>query len=163
MNTPALITARPIERPNYMNAPVTLETFQRWFIANYYAMRRYWLELQECTGAQETAGEFLEWAHCQYDIAKRSTQSPSSPDGQHGRKSALCGAQHELSGEDSQAGSGTAGAGSFYPVTCRARYYDAASRILEDETNLFTHDNADELGHVIQKWIEETRNNWEPR
>lgn len=52
---------------------------------------------------------------------------------------------------------------SEYPVTCRARYYDAASRILEDEPQLFTHDNADELGHVIQKWIEETRNNWEPR
>jgi hypothetical protein len=50
-----------------------------------------------------------------------------------------------------------------YPVTCRARYYDAASRILEDEPRLFTHDNVDELGHVIQKWIEETRNNWEPR
>lgn len=58
---------------------------------------------------------------------------------------------------------GTAGVGSLYPVTCRARYYDAASRILEDEPNLFTHDNADELGHVIEKWIEETRENWEPR
>lgn len=52
---------------------------------------------------------------------------------------------------------------SEYPVTCRARYYDAASRILEEEGQIWTHDNADELGHVIQKWIEETRNNWEPR
>ena len=58
---------------------------------------------------------------------------------------------------------GTAGVGSLYPVTCRARYYDAASRILEEEGQLFTHDNADELGHVIEKWIEETRANWEPR
>lgn len=63
-----------------------------------------------------------------------------------------------------QAGLGSVEAGSpRQQVTCRARYYDAASRILEDELPLFTHDNADELGHVIQKWIEETRNNWEPR
>ena len=61
------------------------------------------------------------------------------------------------------AGIGTADAGTSYPVTCRARYYDAASRILEEEGQLFTHDNADELGHVIQKWLEETHNNWEPR
>lgn len=51
-------------------------------------------------------------------------------------------------------------AGVVYPVTCAARYYDAASRILEEESGpgLHSHDNADELGHVIQKWIEETRN-----
>lgn len=90
--------------------------------------------------------------------------TPSSSDGQHGRKSALSGAQHELSGEGlPTAGIGTADAGSSRQVTCRARYYDAASRILEEEGQLLTHDNADELGHVIQKWIEETRNNWEPR
>lgn len=58
---------------------------------------------------------------------------------------------------------GTADVSNLYPVTCAARYYDAASRILEDEPRMFTHDNADELGHVIQRWIEETRNNWEPR
>lgn len=57
----------------------------------------------------------------------------------------------------------TAGVGALYPVTCRERYYEAASRILEEEGQIWTHDNADELGHVIQKWIEETRNNWEPR
>lgn len=68
-----------------------------------------------------------------------------------------------VEGPSPTAGIGTADAGSLYPVTCRARYYDAASRILEEEGPLFTHDNADELGHVIQKWIEETRNNWEPR
>jgi hypothetical protein len=101
--------------------------------------------------------------HTMLGIDRILNGSPSSSDGQHGRKSALSGAQHELSEGDPQAGSGTAGAGSLYPVTCRARYYDAASRILEEEGQLLTHDNADELGHVIQKWIEETRNNWEPR
>lgn len=58
---------------------------------------------------------------------------------------------------------GPATVGLLYPVTCAARYYDVASKILEDEPNLFTHENADELGHVIQKWLEETRANWEPR
>lgn len=101
--------------------------------------------------------------HTMLGIDRILNGSPSSSDGQHGRKSAVCGAQQELSGEDPHAGPGTAGVGSLYPVTCRARYYDAASRILEDEPNLFTHDNADELGHVIQKWIEETRNDREPR
>src|SRR5688500_15682427 len=38
--------------------------------------------------------------------------TPSSSDGQHGRKSALSGAQQELSEGDSHAGSRTAGAGS---------------------------------------------------
>jgi hypothetical protein len=41
-----------------------------------------------------------------------------------------------------------------YPVTCRARYYDAASKILEDELHLFRHDNANELGALIEHWIE---------
>jgi hypothetical protein len=58
---------------------------------------------------------------------------------------------------------GTAEVSNLYPVTCEARYYDAASRILESDPHLCTHDNADELGHVIQKWMEETRNSWEPR
>jgi hypothetical protein len=61
------------------------------------------------------------------------------------------------------ADTGTAGVGALDPVTCRARYYDAASRILEEEGQLLSHDNADELGHVIERWIEETRDNWEPR
>lgn len=100
--------------------------------------------------------------HTMLGIDRILNGSPSSSDGQHGRKSALSGAQHELSEGDSQAGSGTAGAGISYPVTCRARYYDAASRILEDELHLFTHANADELGLVIEQWIEKKRENWEP-
>lgn len=147
MNAIAPITVRPIQRPQYMNAPVTLETFQRWFIANYYAMRQYWLEIAECTGTKETTGEFLEWAQCQYDIAKRSpastdTANKSLPHGQE---------------DVPHAGLGSVETGTSYFVTCRARYYDAASRILEDELGMHTHANADELGHVIQKWIEETR------
>lgn len=90
-------------------------------------------------------------------------QSPSSSGGQHGRKSALSGAQHERPEEDSQAGSRTAGAGSSKQVTCRARYYEAASKILEDELHLFTHENADELGLLIEQWVERKRDNWEPR
>ena len=91
-------------------------------------------------------------------------QPPSSAgDWQHGRKSALSGAQELPAEVPPSVGARTASADVSYPVTCRARYYDAASRILEDELGLHTHDNADELGHVIQKWIEETRNNWEPR
>lgn len=54
-------------------------------------------------------------------------------------------------------------AGVVYPITCEPRFYDAASQLLESEPHLNTHDNADELGHVIQKWMDETRNNWEPR
>lgn len=50
-----------------------------------------------------------------------------------------------------------------YPVRCRARYYDAASTILEDELPLFSHDNANELGQVIEQWIAQKRENWEPR
>lgn len=46
---------------------------------------------------------------------------------------------------------------SEYPVTCRARYYDAASRILEDELGLLSHANANELGAVIEQWIEQKR------
>lgn len=56
-----------------------------------------------------------------------------------------------------QADIGTADVGNLYPVTCRARYYDAASKVLEDELNLFTHDNANELGALIEQWIEHKR------
>lgn len=54
-------------------------------------------------------------------------------------------------------------AGVVYPVTCAARYYDAASRILEDEPRMFTHGNSNELGAHIQQWIEAKRNNLGPR
>lgn len=60
-------------------------------------------------------------------------------------------------------GLGSVEAGSSYPVTCRARYYDAASTILEEEGQLFNHANANELGAVIEQWIATKRNNWEPR
>lgn len=58
---------------------------------------------------------------------------------------------------------GSVEAGLPYPVTCRARYYDAASRILEEEGQLLTHDNTNELGALIEQWINDARDNWEPR
>jgi hypothetical protein len=60
---------------------------------------------------------------------------------------------------------GTAEVSVLYPVTCEPRYYDAASRILEDEECLAgnPHDNCNELGALIQQWIEKARDNWEPR
>jgi hypothetical protein len=158
MNAPARITQRPLVRPSYTNAPVSLETFERWAIVNYHPLRRYWLELQEVIDTKETTGEFLEWAQCQYDIAKRS---PTSSDPQSPRNRISSAPAGESEG--ATADLGAAKVSLPYPVTCRARYYDAASRILEEEGQLHSHDNADELGHVIQKWIEETRNNLEPR
>lgn len=112
MNAITPIIVLPIQRPQYMNAHITLETFERWFICNESALRRYWRDLQKYIDANATVGEFVEWAQCQYDIAKRSNQSLSSSGGQHGRKSALSGAQHEQPEEGSHAGPGTAGAGS---------------------------------------------------
>jgi hypothetical protein len=67
-----------------------------------------------------------------------------------------------VEGPSPTAGLGTAEAGSLYPVTCRARYYDAASTILEDELRLFNHANANELGAVIEQWIERKRGNLGP-
>jgi hypothetical protein len=49
--------------------------------------------------------------HTMLGIDRILNGSPSSPDGQHGRKSALSGAQQELSGEDPHVGLGTAEAG----------------------------------------------------
>lgn len=68
-----------------------------------------------------------------------------------------------VEGSSPTAGIGTADAGLLYPVTCRARYYDAASKVLEDELRLFTHDNANELGALIEQWIEKKRKNEAPR
>jgi hypothetical protein len=54
-------------------------------------------------------------------------------------------------------------AGVVYPVTCGARYYDAANQILENESHIWTHENCNELGAHIQQWVERTHDNWEPR
>lgn len=50
-------------------------------------------------------------------------------------------------------------------LTSADRYYEAASKILEDEGPLAgnCYDNAHELGALIQQWIERKRDNWEPR
>jgi hypothetical protein len=58
---------------------------------------------------------------------------------------------------------GTAEVSVLYPVTCHAHFYDWASKILEEEGQLFTHDNCNELGALIQQWIHDARDNWEPR
>lgn len=58
---------------------------------------------------------------------------------------------------------GSVEAGLPYKLECRARYYDAASRILEEEGQLCTHDNTNELGALIEQWINDARDNWEPR
>jgi hypothetical protein len=63
------------------------------------------------------------------------------------------------------ADTGTAGVSNLYPVTCKPRYYDAASKILEDEGRLAgnPHGNANELGALIEAWIHRARDNWEPK
>lgn len=61
------------------------------------------------------------------------------------------------------ADTGTAGVSDLYPVRCAARYYDAASQILESEPQLHSHHNANELGALIEAWIHRARNNWEPK
>lgn len=73
MNAIAPITVRAITRPQYMNAPVTLESFQRWFICNHTALKGFWQQLEQLG---DEPSDFLTWAQCQYDIAK--IESPSS-------------------------------------------------------------------------------------
>jgi len=70
--------------------------------------------------------------HTMLGIDRILNGSPSSSDGQHGRKSAVCGAQQELSGEERPtAGIGTADAGlpivRYWTVRYEARgrtYFD---------------------------------------
>lgn len=91
-----------------------------------------------------------------------SSAIPSSEVAGTGRHSIRETGPEDLGGNP-PADRGPATVGALYPVTCRARYYEAASRILEDESGLCTHANADELGHVIQRWLERKYNNWVPR
>lgn len=75
-----------------------------------------------------------------FDIAfsalERRKESPSSSDGQHGRKSASCGAQHELSEEGSHAGLGTAEAGSlrYFVVKVERGRFTLYDRIQAEHT-----------------------------
>jgi len=75
-----------------------------------------------------------------FDIAfsalERRKDSPSSPDGQHGRKSALSGAQQELSGEGSQAGLGTVEAGSlrYFVVKVERGHWTVYERVQAEHT-----------------------------
>jgi hypothetical protein len=53
-----------------------------------------------------------------------------------------------------------------YPVTCDEKCYDLASAFLEDHPGLHGHDEANELGGVIQKaideWIADAKDNLTP-
>jgi hypothetical protein len=61
------------------------------------------------------------------------------------------------------AGLGSVEAGTLYPVTCGERYYNAANQILEDESHIWTRENCNELGALIEQWISDARDNREPR
>lgn len=65
-------------------------------------------------------------------------------------------------GSSPRADARTASVSASYPVKCEPRFYDAASQLLENEPPLFTHDNCNELGALIEAWIHRARNNWEP-
>lgn len=150
MNAIAPITVRPIARPNYAAA----ETYEAWIKLNAKLVHDRWCALQVANGLDPDQCEYadlLAFAKCQFDISSPASADTANKSLSHGQK------------DVPTASLGSVEAGIPYPVTCRARYYDAASRILEEEGQLLTHDNADELGHVIQKWIEKARDNWEPR
>jgi hypothetical protein len=87
-------------------------------------------------------------------------RSSSSADTAHKSYMTSQGQKEEKDAPHASLGSAEAGIPS--PVTCRPRYYDAASTILEDELRLFTHANANELGAVIEQWIERKRGNLGP-
>jgi hypothetical protein len=93
-----------------------------------------------------------------------SSAIPSSEVAGTGRHSIRETAPEDLGGFP-PADCGPATVGVLYPVTCEPRFYDAASRILEDEGPLAgnPHDNCNELGALIQQWISDARENWEPR
>lgn len=71
------ITVRPLLAPAYQNAPVTLETFERWFICNERALRTYWAELSKWTTEPTTLDEFLAWCEIQYEVACIQAQTRS--------------------------------------------------------------------------------------
>lgn len=67
MNAIPKITVRPISPPRYCNEPVTLASFERWFIVNERELRRYWRDLG---GEPLALDHFLRWCLCQYDIVR---------------------------------------------------------------------------------------------
>lgn len=99
-----------------------------------------------------------------FQNAKRTAVSSAIP----GAAATTRHSQDETGKEGSSpcADTGTAGVSDLYPVTCEARYYDAASRILDEEEHPLAgnpHDNANELGALIQQWIHDALDNWEPK
>lgn len=90
-----------------------------------------------------------------------SSAIPSSEVAGTGQHSLRETAPEDLGGSSADRGPATVGV--LYPVTCEPRFYDAASQILEEEPRLFTHDKANELGAVIEQWVNTQRNNRVPR
>jgi hypothetical protein len=101
-----------------------------------------------------------------YQAFERTAVSSAIPE-KSGPQQPMSRCSDLVEGLSPAADTGTAGVGVLYPVTCEERYYDAASALLEDtpegEPSLFTHDNCNELGALIQQWISDARDNWEPR
>ena len=63
MNTPALITQRPILRPKY----ATAETFEAWLKVNSELVDAYWRQLG-CDDESD-AVDFMEFAQTQYEVS----------------------------------------------------------------------------------------------
>lgn len=73
MNVPALITARPITRPQY----ATAETFDAWIKINADLVHDYWSQLQLVIGQDPDHGSYADlhdFAQCQYDLVTRANE-----------------------------------------------------------------------------------------
>lgn len=93
--------------------------------------------------------------HTMLGIDRILNGSPSSSDGQHGRKSAVCGAQQELSGEERPtAGIGTADAGipsgDKLVIAQQRQSIYGYERLIEQLYDLARADRFDELHDAIR-------------
>jgi hypothetical protein len=74
MSVPALITVRPILRPDYAPA----ETFDAWIKLNAELVHDYWSQLQLAIGQDPDHGSYADlhdFAKCQYDLVTRVVES----------------------------------------------------------------------------------------
>jgi len=155
MNTLAQITQRPLIRPSYARA----ETYKAWISINADLVMNFWRDTAFASGEDPDRLPYADLYEFAQDQFKTSSPTPSDPQSPRNRISSAPAGESD----GATAGLGAAKASLPSPVTCRARYYDAASRILEDELQLFTHENCNELGALIEQWINDARDNWEPR
>jgi hypothetical protein len=73
VNTPALITQRPILRPDY----ATAETFDAWIKINAELVHEFWSQLELSKGNDPDHGEYADlrdFALCQYDLVTRAAE-----------------------------------------------------------------------------------------